>query len=142
MASYTKFNPFVEALAEKIHNLGSDQLKIALCATANAPVATNSVLANLTEIDYTNITNGGTTGRNVTTTSSAQTSGTYKLVLSDLTLTASGIVPAFQYVVLYNDTATNKDLIGFFDYGSAVSLAIGDQFIIDFDPTTGVLQIV
>ena len=142
MASYNKFDSFVEAVAEKKHNLGSDQLKIALCATANAPVAGNSILANLTQIAYTNIVNGGTTGRDLTTSSSAQTGGTYKLVLADLTLVASGgSVAPFQYIVIYNDTATNDELIGWYDYGSAVTLADGDQFIIDFDAGTGVLTI-
>jgi hypothetical protein len=137
MATFTKFNSFVEALAEKKHDLGADTLTVALCATANAPVATNTVLANLTQIAYTNLS-----ARVITTTSSAQTSGTYKLVLADLTLTASGAVAPFQYIVIYNDTAANDELIGFYDYGSAVTLANGDQFVIDFDASTGVIQLV
>lgn len=137
MATYVKFNSFVEALAEKAHNLASDQIKVALCATANAPVAGNTVLADLVEIAYTNLSS-----RNITTVSSGQTAGTYKLVLDDLTLTVSGgAVAAFQYIVLYNDTAAGKELIGFYDYGSSVSLADGDQFILDFSPTNGVIQI-
>jgi hypothetical protein len=137
MATYVKFNSFVEALAEKAHNLASDQIKVALCATANAPVAANTVLADLVEIAYTNLSS-----RDVTTVSSGQTAGTYKLVLDDLTLTVSGgAVAAFQYIVLYNNTATGKELIGFYDYGSSVTLADGDQFILDFSPTNGVIQI-
>jgi len=136
MAAYNKFNSFVEAVAEKVHNLGSDSLKVALCAAANAPVATNTQLSNLTEISYTNLS-----ARVVTTTSSAQTSGTYKLVLADLVLTASGAVGPFRYVVLYNDTATNKELIAWWDYGSDVTLANGDTFTLDFDGTNGVLQL-
>jgi len=137
MASINFFNSFKEALAEKVHNLGSDQMKIALCATANAPVATNTQLSNLTEISYTNLS-----ARTITTTSSDQTSGTYKLVLQDLTLSASGgSVAAFQYVVLYNDTATNKELIGWYDYGSALTLANGESLLIDFDATNGVLTL-
>lgn len=136
MATFNKFNSFVEALAEKVHNLGSDTLTVALCATANAPVATNSVLADLTQISYTNLS-----ARVITTSTSAQTSGTYKLVLADLTLTASGSVAAFQYVVIYNDTATNDELIGWYDYGSALTLASGESLTIDFDATNGVLQL-
>ena len=139
MASFVKFYSFVEALAEKTHNLGSDQLKIAL--TNSAPSQSNTILANITEIAYTNIQNGGTTGRNVTTSSSSQTSGTYKLVCADLVLTATGTVPTFRYVVLYNDTATNDELIGYWDYGAAVDLASTNTFTIDFDGTNGVLQI-
>ncbi|TGT72897.1 hypothetical protein EN802_13540 [bacterium M00.F.Ca.ET.159.01.1.1] len=137
MATFQKFNAFVEAVAEKVHNLGSDQLKIALCAAANAPVAGNAVLADLTEIAYTNLSS-----RNITTSSSAQSSGTYKLVLADLTLSASGgSVATFRYVVIYNDTAASKNLIGFYDYGSNVTLASGQSFLIDFDGTNGVLQL-
>ena len=137
MATFNKFNSFVEAVAEKVHNLGSDTLKVALCATANAPVASNTVLANLTEISYTNLSS-----RVITTSTSSQTSGTYKLVVSDLVLTASGgSVAPFQYVVIYNDTASNDELIAWFDYGSSVTLASGDTFTIDFDGSNGLLTI-
>lgn len=135
MAAFNKFNSFVEAVAEKAHNLGSDSLKIAL--TNTVPVNTNTVLANLTEITYTNLS-----ARAVTTTSSAQTSGTYKLTLTDLVLTASGgSVGPFRYAVLYNDTATNKELIAWWDYGSAITMADTETFTIDFDGTNGVLTI-
>jgi hypothetical protein len=137
MATYNKFNSFVEALAEKVHNLGSDTLTVALCAAANAPVASNTVLANLTQIAYTNLS-----ARAITVSASSQTSGTYKLVCTDLVLTASGAVATFRYVVIYNDTATNDELICWFDYGSDVTLANGETFTIDFDGTNGLLQIV
>lgn len=136
MASYVKFFSFVEAVAEKVHNLGSDTLKIAL--TNSAPSQSNTQLSNITEIAYTNLS-----ARTVTVTASSQTSGTYKLVASDLVLTASGgAVATFRYVVLYNDTATNDELIAYWDYGSSVTLADGDTFTIDFDGTNGILQIV
>ena len=137
MSAFNKFQSFVEALAEKKHNLGADTITVALTAAANAPVNTNTVLADLTQISYTNCS-----ARAITTTSSAQTSGTYKLVLQDLTLTASGgSVGPFRYVVLYNDTATNDELIGWYDYGSEVTLASGESFLIDFDATNGVLTL-
>jgi len=134
MSTFNKFNSFVEAVAEKKHNLGSDQLVIAL--TASAPVATNAILSELTQVSYTNLSS-----RNITTSTSAQTLGTYKLVCNDLTLTATGTVATFRYVVLYNDTATNDELIGWYDYGSNVSLVNGDSFQINFDDTGGVLTI-
>lgn len=130
MASFSKFNAFVENLAEKVHNLGSDQLVVAL--TNSAPAATNSVLADLTEISYTNLSS-----RNITTSSSSQTSGTYSLVLTDLVLTASGAVGPFRYVVIYNDTPTSPadPLIGWYDYGSSISLANGETFTVNFGAT-------
>lgn len=139
MAAFNKFNSFVEALAEKKHDLGADTLKVML--TNTAPIATNSVKANITEISAGNGYTAG--GNTASVTSSAQTSGTYKLVLGDpATWTASGgSIGPFRYAVLYNDTATNDELIGWWDYGSTVTLAAGESFAVDFDPTTGVLTL-
>lgn len=136
MAAFNKFNSTVAALANKVHNLASDQLQIALCAAANTPAASNTQLSNLTEIAYTNLSS-----RVVTTTSSTQTAGLYKLICVDLVLTASGAVAAFQFVTLYNNTATNKELLGWWDYGSVVTMANTDTFTIDFDGTNGVFQL-
>lgn len=137
MASFSKFNSFVEALAEKTHNLGSDTLKVVL--TNSAPSAANTVLADITQIANGNgYTTGGTAA---TISSSAQTSGTYKLVLADVTFTASGSMGPFRYAVLYNDTATSDELIGWWDYGSSITLAASETFTVDFDATNGVLQI-
>ena len=130
MATFTRFNSFVEALAEKVHNLGSDQLTIAL--TNTAPSASNSVLTDITQISYTNCSS-----RNITTVSSTQTSGTYSLVTSDLTLTASGgTVGPFRYVVMYNDTSASDNLIGYYDYGSSITLNDTETFTVDFGATT------
>lgn len=138
MAAFNKFDSFVEALAEKVHNLGADTLKVAL--TNSAPSASNTVLANITQISGTNgYTTGGTAA---TISTSAQTSGTYKLVLADVVFTASGgSMGPFRYVVLYNDTATNDELIGWYDYGSNVTLATTETFTVDFDASAGVLTI-
>lgn len=138
-SSWNKFNSFVEDLAEGVHNLQTGAITVALCAAANAPVATNTVLANLTQISYTNCSS-----RVVTVSSSAQTSGTYKLVLSDLTLTASGgSIAAFRYVVIYNDTPTSPadPLIAWLDYGSDVTIANGESLLIDFDGSNGVFTL-
>ena len=123
----------MEALAEGTHNLGSDTLTIAL--TNTAPAAGNTVLANITEISYTNVSS-----RVLTSVTSSQTSGTYTLDAADLVLTASGTVPTFRYVVLYNDTATSDELIGYYDYGSAVDLLNGETFTITFD-ASGILTL-
>ena len=137
MATFNKFNAFVENVAEGVHNLGSGQLVVAL--THTLPTASNSVLADISQITYTNLSS-----RNITTTSSAQTSGTYKLVLADLVLTATGSVGPFRYVVIYNDTPTSPadPLIGWYDYGGSISLANSETFTIDFDAANGLLTIV
>lgn len=139
-ALFNKFNSFVEALAEKVHNLGSDTLKVML--TNVAPIASNTVKANLTEISAVyGYTAGGNTAA---VSSSVQTGGSYKLVLADpATWTATGgSIGPLRYAVLYNDTATNDELIGWWDYGSSVTLSDGETFTVDFDPTSGVLVIV
>lgn len=138
MATFNKFYSFVEAVAEKVHNLGTDTLTIAL--TNTVPVNTNTILANITQISYTNIQNGTTTGRDLTGVTSAQTTGTYKLDANDLVLTATGTVPTFRYVVLYNNTATNDELIGWYDYGAAVDLLNGETFTITWD-AAGILTL-
>lgn len=137
MASFQKFNSFVEAICEKVHNLQTDALVVFLCASANAPVASNTVLANLTQISYTNCSS-----RAITTSSSSQSSGTYKLIVNDLVLTASGgTVGPFRYPGVYNDTATNDELICFYDYGSDITLAAGETFTLDFDGTNGLFTL-
>ena len=134
MATFNKFQPFVADVANKVHNLGSDQLTVAL--TDVAPTATNHVLADLTQISYTNLST-----RNITTTSSTQTSGTYNLKLTNLVLTASGTVAQFRYVVIYNSTAASGPLIGWYDYASEVNMANTDTFTISFDGTNGLISI-
>lgn len=142
MATFTKFEGFVEAVAEKVHNLGSDTLKVILTNTLPDSTLTKAT-AILTAITQISGTNGYTTnGTTATTSSSVQTAGTYKLVLADVTFTASGgSFGTFRYAVLYNSTATNGELIGFWDYGAAVTLTDGNSFIVDFDATNGVLTI-
>jgi hypothetical protein len=135
-ASFQKFQAFVEQLAEKVHNLGADTLTLFLTAAANAPVAGNSQLSHLTQIAYTNFGS-----RNITITSSAQASGVYKLILTDLVLTTSGAVATFRYAGIYNNTAVNDELICFFDCGADLSLASGQSAIFDFDGTNGILQL-
>lgn len=138
MATFNKFNCFVEDLAEKVHNLGADTLKVGL--TNSAPSASNTVWANITEISAGFGYSAGGTAASIT--SSSQTSGTYKLVLADVVFTASGgSIGPFRYAVLYNDTAASKQLIGWYDYTTNVTITAGNTFTVDFDPTNGVIQI-
>jgi hypothetical protein len=132
MASYNKFQQFVEDLCKGVHNFTSDStcsVTVALTAAANAPVATNSVLANLTQISYTNLS-----ARVIANVTVEHTTGTVTFTADDLVLTASGAVATFRYVVLYNDDPTSPadPLIAWYDYGSDVTLANGETFTIDF----------
>lgn len=144
MASFVKINDFVANAVENM-DLESDQLVVALSNTApssessNPTADGNGILGNVTQVSYSNLSS-----RNLTTTSSGQSGGVYKLVLADLTLTASGgSVAAFRYVYIYNDTVTSPadPLIGYYDYGSSLTLNDGDTFTIDFSPSNGVIQL-
>lgn len=134
MATYTKIDSFVENLAEGLINLGGTGLTIALTNTPHT--STWDELADLTQISYTNLSS-----RVLTVSSSAQTSGTYKLVLSDLTLTASGSVGPFQYVYIYDDASTGDKLIAYYTLPSAVTMSSGETLLLDFDGSTGVIQL-
>ncbi len=142
MASPTKFEQFVEDLAEKVHDLGADTLLVLLCLTA--PVATNSVKADLTEISAGDgYTAGGDT---VAQTGSVHASGTYKLTLTDNVWTASaGTFADFRYPVLYNTTPTSPlDPLSFFwDHGATVDLGAGETYTWDQDGAgNGVMTLV
>ena len=128
MATYTKFQQFVEDLAHGVHNFDSDTIKVALSDASNAPSASDDAVLG----DITTIAAPAVNSVTLTKSSSGQTSGTYKYVPNDLTMTANGAVGPFQYVIIYNDTAANDELICFFDYGSEVTLASGDTFKLDF----------
>lgn len=119
------FNCFKADAPNGVHNLGSDTLKVAL--TNTAPSLSNTQLSNITQIAST----GGYAPATATVTSSAQSGGTYSLAIAAVTFTASGADFApFRYFVLYNDTATNDELIGFGDYGVAYTLPNGESFTI------------
>jgi hypothetical protein len=129
MAAFNKFQCFVEDVAEQKHKLDADTLKIML--TNTAPVATNTIKGDITEIAAGFGYTAG--GQAVTITSSAQSSGTYSLVGNTVTFTASGgTMATWRYAVLYNDTHATDPLIGWWDVGSPVSLADGVSYPIQF----------
>ena len=131
MATFNKFNDFVEQLGLGTHDLNTDTLKVML--TNTAPVATNTIKANITEISAGNGYTAG--GEDVTNVFSENPAGTGEMTATDVVWTASGgSIGPFRYVVLYNDTPTSPadPLIGWWDYGSAVTLASGETFTVDF----------
>jgi hypothetical protein len=139
MAAFNKFNQFVADAANKVHNLGSDTLKIML--TDVAPVAGNTIKSNITEITAAN---GYTAGGNaVSITSSLQSGGTYKLLPSgSVVFTASaGAIAQFRYAVLYNATTGSGNLIGWYDYGAEVNVTAGNSFTVQLDTVNGILEL-
>ena len=140
MATFNKVNIFVEDLAEKVHNLTTDTLKAAL--TDTAPTASSTTWGTGT-FGAPAAANGYTAGGNTLSRASGgqDPAGTYKLVLTDSTFTSSGVIGPFRYVILYNDTTGSKNIIGYYDYGSSISLASGETFTVDFDPSNGVLTL-
>ena len=136
MASFVKFEQFVQDLAEKVHNLSADQLDVYL-SNATPSVSADAVKADLAEI----ATGSGYTGPVDTQNTGAETGGTYTLTGTKVVVTASGAVAQFRYVVLMNQTATNDPLIGYWDRGAALDLISGDTFSVKFNnsDTTGTI---
>ena len=139
-AAFVKYNLFIDELAKAGHNLSTAVFKLAL--TNTAPTAASDTVWNTTVAPAPAAANNYTAGGNTLTTSSATTTaGVFKLVLADsvFTATAGGIGP-FRYAILYNSSATNK-LVGYYDYGSSITLGDTETFTYDADPTNGVLTI-
>jgi hypothetical protein len=136
MAIYNKFNQFVQDLAEKVHNLSTDQLEVYLSNATPDPAA-DLVKTDLAEI----ATGSGYTGPQDTQNTGAEAAGTYTLTGTKVVITATGAMAAFRYVVLFNTTPATDPLIGFWDYGSSLSLQNGETFSIKFNnsDTTGTI---
>lgn len=147
MPIVTKIRDFVEDLAEKVHNLGSDTLMIALSNTApgsessNPTLTDNGVLANVTQISYSNYSDDMATDRTLEGVTSSETSGTYTLDANDLTITASGgALPTFRYIYLYNDTASGDPLILVIDNEAGITLAQGESVTLRWN-ASGILTL-
>lgn len=138
MASYNKFQDFTEQLIEGIHDFDAHTFKVYL--TNNAPSASaDAVIADLAEISAGN---GYTAGGTATSITTSETTGTAKVVGTDVVFTASGgSIGPFQYAVLYNDTSASDNLIAWWDYGSAVTLSTGETFTVDFDASNGIFTL-
>lgn len=135
MATFNRVYSVVLDLGKGVHDFSTHTLKVAL--TNTAPAQSNTRLSDITQISYTYLSS-----RTLTVISWSQTSGLVKLIVADISITATGgSAGPFRYVVVYNDTATNDELIGWYDRGSSVTLADGDQFQTDFDGTNGILQL-
>ena len=135
MATFNKFQDFSEQLVNGAQNFTTDTYKVAL--SNSAPVATNTALANITQISAGS---GYTSGGTATTISVSETTGTTTVSGTQVVFTASGgSIGPFRYVVLYNDTTTtpvNKPLVGWWDYGSSITLADTETFTVKFSNTS------
>lgn len=129
MAVFNRNNIFSEDLAEKVHDLNADTLRVYL-SNATPDAAADAVKTDLAEIS----TGNGYTGAVDTQNATSRSSGVTSVTGVDVVITASGSVGPFRYVQLYNDTPTSPadPLIGWWDYGSAITLASGETFTIDF----------
>ena len=139
MATYNKFLQFTKDLIDGAHDFDAHVFKVML--TNTAPVNTNTVKANITEITAGN---GYTAGGTATTITTSTTTGTAKATGTDVTFTAAGgSIGPFRYAVLYNDTQTTpaKPLVAWWDYGSAITLATGESLLVDFDAANGILTV-
>jgi hypothetical protein len=140
MAAYNKYQNFVEDLIEGVHDFDAHTFKVML-SNAAPNAATHTVRSDSTEISGGN---GYTSGGTATTITTSEASGTAKVAGTDVTFTAAGgSIGPFRYAILYNDTPTSPadPLIGWWDYGSSITLADGDTFTFDLDPTNGILTV-
>lgn len=139
MASYNKFRQFTKDLIDGVHDFDAHTFKVLL--TNTAPVNTNAVKADLTEISAGNGYSAGGTATSITTST---TTGTSKTTGSDVVFTASGgTIGPFRYAVFYNDTPSSPadPLISWWDYGSSITLNDGETFTVDFDATNGIFTV-
>jgi hypothetical protein len=140
MASFGKFNSVAASQWNGRYNLATDTVKAML--TNVAPVAANAVYADVSAGELATANGYTVGGATLTTTSSTQTAGLYKLILAAAspTWTATGALAAFRYVIIYDFTAAAKDLLGWWDLGSAITMANTDTFTLILDAVNGVIQ--
>jgi hypothetical protein len=147
MAAYNKVNITVQDFARAIHNFSTTTL-LKVMLTNTLPTSSMTTSTDITEISTGN--GYAARGATVSLTSAIQSSGTYKLVANALTFTAAGgTIGPFRYQVLINSTAITSStisgstapIIGFYDYGSAITLNDTETFTMTWDASSGILQI-
>lgn len=139
MATYNKFNQFTADLIAGVHDFDAHVFKVLL--TNTAPVATNSVRADLTELGAGNGYSSGGTASAMTQSTAA---GVAKNTAADVTFTAAGgSIGPFRYACWYNDTPTSPadPLIAWHDYGAAITLTDGNSFVVDADGVGGLFTV-
>ncbi len=128
MATYVKFQDFVEALALGEHDCNADTFKLYLSNT------TPDVAADADKADLAEITNeNGYSGPVDIQNAMSESSGVATVTAVDVLIEASGgTVGPFRYVVLYNDDHATDGLICYWDRGSEVTLQDGESLSVEF----------
>lgn len=136
MASYNKFQDFVEQLLKGVHQLHAAGHTIECMLSNEQPLVADTIKADIAEIAIENGYTGAEDAQNDVTEAPA---GTANLTCVDIQIEAAGgTIGPFQFVVMFNETAAAPAdaLIAWWDYGSAITLQIGETFDIDFAATT------
>lgn len=140
MATFTFAADFLEGIFESVHDLSSDTMQLAFSNTAPASESSNplesgnGVLANVTQVSYTNYADNMTTDRVLENVTSNESSGTYTLDADDVAITATGgALAGWRYYYLFNQTATNDEIVGVWDRGSTLTLAEDESITLRFN---------
>ncbi len=135
MATYVKYETFVEKLADKlIDAFGTTDTWRAIIHTDAPVVATDAALSDFTEIGNSN---GYTTGGENITYNSTRGSGTVTATATDVVWTASGGSPlgnstTGRYFTIYDDTSTGNWASNYYDYTATFTVASGETMTLDF----------
>lgn len=136
MASFNKFQGFVGYLGLAAVNLNTDTLKV-YASNAAPSASADDVKADLAEITAEN---GYPAGGSDTANAYSEAAGTGTLTATDVTWTASGgTFGPLQYIVLYDDTHASDILVGWWNYGSAVTPSDPETFTVDFGASLATL---
>ena len=128
MATFNFYDCYAGDAARGVHNLNTDTLKVALSNTA-PNVATHTGLADITEIAAGNGYPAG--GQDVQNTESSSGGVSDTVAVDHTFLAAGGSIGPFRYAHVYNDDVVGDPLIGYWDYGSSITLADGESLLVD-----------
>ncbi len=129
MSVFQKFNDFVEQLGKGVHQLHAAGHTLKVYLSNELPLDTDTVKADISEITPAS---GYSAGGEDVQNDYSETGGVATLTCQDITWTAGATIGPFRYAILYNDSVAGDPLIGFWDYGSAITLLTGQEFKIDF----------
>lgn len=130
MATFTKYDNFVQGLMDKLFDLFGTTDTVKAVIHSDAPtVTTDDELADLTQVTGTGYTAGGEDIQNDAT----RTGATVTLTAVDVVWTAGAADwGAARYVSIHDDTSTTDRLIASWDYGANFTLGNAETFTLDF----------